>query len=90
MGFLPERLISRVKFNEMTYTRPDIDALLAVQELAAKPFIPGTAMPVRLYYEQGEAFAEYNTAANLASIPLHHTTLTGRPSRTSLMPTAPP
>ncbi len=46
---------------------------------------------VRLYYEQSEAFAEYNTAANLANI--HYTCDTRdaywKPSRTSLMPTAP-
>ena len=62
-----------MKFSEMTYTRPDIDALLArCKELAAK----ATAAPdggalVKLYYEQSEAFAEYNTAANLANI--HYT-----------------
>ena len=62
-----------MKFNEMTYTRPDIDALLArCRELAAKAGAPphGDAL-VRLYYEQSEAFAEYNTAANLANI--HYT-----------------
>ena len=62
-----------MKFNEMTYTRPDIDALLArCRELAAKAAaaLDGDAL-VRLYYEQSEAFAEYNTAANLANI--HYT-----------------
>lgn len=62
-----------MKFNEMTYTRPDIDALLArCRELAAKAAAAsdGDAL-VRLYYEQSEAFAEYNTAANLANI--HYT-----------------
>ena len=59
-----------MKFNEMTYTRPDIDALLArCRELAAKAAAaPDGAALVRLYYEQSEAFAEYNTAANLANI----------------------
>ena len=62
-----------MKFNEMTYTRPDIDALLArcwevAATAAAAP--DGDAL-VRLYYEQSEAFAEYNTAANLANI--HYT-----------------
>ena len=62
-----------MKFNEMTYTRPDIDALLArCSELAAKAAAaPDGDALVRLYYEQSEAFAEYNTAANLANI--HYT-----------------
>ena len=62
-----------MKFNEMTYTRPDIDALLArCRELAAKAAAaPDGDSLVRLYYEQSEAFAEYNTAANLANI--HYT-----------------
>ena len=62
-----------MKFNEMTYTRPDIDALLArCRELAAKAVAaPDGDALVRLYYEQSEAFAEYNTAANLANI--HYT-----------------
>ena len=62
-----------MKFNEMTYTRPDIDALLArCRELAAKAAAaPDGDALVRLYYEQSEAFAEYNTAANLANI--HYT-----------------
>ena len=62
-----------MKFNEMTYTRPDIDALLArCKELAAKAAAaPDGDALVRLYYEQSEAFAEYNTAANLANI--HYT-----------------
>ena len=62
-----------MKFNEMTYTRPDIDALLArCKELAAKAAAaPDGGALVKLYYEQSEAFAEYNTAANLANI--HYT-----------------
>ena len=62
-----------MKFNEMTSTRPDIDALLArCRELAAKAAAaPDGDALVRLYYEQSEAFAEYNTAANLANI--HYT-----------------
>ena len=62
-----------MKFNEMTYTRPDIDALLArCRELTAKAAAaPDGDALVRLYYEQSEAFAEYNTAANLANI--HYT-----------------
>ena len=62
-----------MKFNEMTYTRPDIGALLARRkELAAKAAAaPDGDALVRLYYEQSEAFAEYNTAANLANI--HYT-----------------
>ena len=62
-----------MKFSEMTYTRPDIGALLArCKELAAKAAAaPDGDALVRLYYEQSEAFAEYNTAANLANI--HYT-----------------
>ncbi len=62
-----------MKFNEMTYTRPDIGALLArCKELAAKAAAaPDGDALVTLYYEQSEAFAEYNTAANLANI--HYT-----------------
>ena len=62
-----------MKFNEMTYTRPDIDALLAqCKVLAAKAAAaPDGDALVKLYYEQSEAFAEYNTAANLANI--HYT-----------------
>ena len=48
-----------MKFNEMTYTRPDIGALLArCKELAAKAAAaPDGDALVRLYYEQSEAFA---------------------------------
>ena len=62
-----------MKFSEMTYTRPDIDALLArCKELAAKAAAaPDGGALVKLYYEQSKAFAEYNTAANLANI--HYT-----------------
>ena len=62
-----------MKFNEMTYTRPDIDALLArCKELAARAAAaPDGDALVKLYYEQSEAFAEYNTASQLANI--HYT-----------------
>ena len=62
-----------MKFQEMTYTRPDIDALLArCKELAAKAAAaPSDEAIVDVYYEQSRAFADYNTAANLASI--HYT-----------------
>ena len=62
-----------MKFNEMTYTRPDIDALLArCKELAARAAAaPDGEALVKLYYEQSEAFAEYNTASQLANI--HYT-----------------
>jgi len=73
MEFSPGKECFPMKFNEMTYTRPDIDALLArCRELAAKAAAaPDGDALVRLYYEQSEAFAEYNTAANLANI--HYT-----------------
>ena len=62
-----------MKFQEMTYTRPDIDALLArCKELAARAAAaPDGDALVALYYEQSEAFAEYNTASQLANI--HYT-----------------
>ena len=45
-----------MKFNEMTYTRPDIDALLArCRELAAKAAAaPDGDALVRLYYRSEE------------------------------------
>ena len=62
-----------MKFSEMTYTRPDIDTLLArCKELAARAAAaPDGEALVKLYYEQSEAFAEYNTASQLANI--HYT-----------------
>ena len=62
-----------MKFNEMPYSRPDINALLArCKELAAKAAAaPDGGALAALYFEQSEAFAEYNTAANLANI--HYT-----------------
>ena len=62
-----------MKFSEMTYTRPDIDALLArCKELATRAAAaPDGDALVKLYYEQSEAFAEYNTASQLANI--HYT-----------------
>ena len=62
-----------MKFSEMTYTRPDIDTLLArCKELTAKAAAAdsGEAL-VETYYEQSRAFADYTTAANLANI--HYT-----------------
>ena len=62
-----------MKFSEMTYTRPDISALLArCKELAAKAAAAPTGQAlVDVYYEQSRAFADYNTASQLASI--HYT-----------------
>lgn len=62
-----------MKFSEMNYTRPDIDALLArCKELAAKAASAASGEElVEAYYEQSRAFADYNTAANLANI--HYT-----------------
>ena len=80
-----------MKFNEMTYTRPDIDALLAeCKQLAAKAAAADSDEAiVETYYEQSRAFADYTTASNLANI--HYTatpvTPTGKPSRISLTPT---
>ena len=52
-----------MKFSEMTYTRPDIDTLLArCKELTAKAAAAdsGEAL-VETYYEQSRAFADYTT-----------------------------
>ena len=62
-----------MKFSEMTYTRPDIDALLArCKQLAAKAADAqdGDAL-IQVYYEQSRAFADYTTASQLANI--HYT-----------------
>ena len=50
-----------MKFSEMTYTRPDIDALLAdCKALAAKAAAaPDGDALVAVYYEQSRAFADY-------------------------------
>ena len=62
-----------MKFSEMTYTRPDIDALLAdCKALAAKAAAaPDGDALVAVYYEQSRAFADYTTASQLANI--HYT-----------------
>ena len=62
-----------MKFSEMTYTRPDINALLArCKQLAAKAADAqdGDAL-IQVYYEQSRAFADYTTASQLANI--HYT-----------------
>ena len=62
-----------MKFSEMTYTRPDIDALLArCKQLAAKATdAPDGDALIQVYYEQSRAFADYTTASQLANI--HYT-----------------
>ena len=62
-----------MKFSEMSYTRPDIDALLGqCRALAAKAAGAASGEElVNVYYEQSRAFADYSTAAQLASI--HYT-----------------
>ena len=59
-----------MKFSEMTYTRPDIDALLArCKQLAAKAAdAPDGDALIQVYYEQSRAFADYTTASQLANI----------------------
>jgi len=62
-----------MKFNEMTYTRPDISALLEKcrgLEDQVRAAQSGEEI-IALYYEQSRAFADYNTALNLAYI--HYT-----------------
>ena len=63
-----------MKFSEMTYTRPDIDALLATcKALAAKAAAaPDGDALVAVYYEQSRAFADYTTASQ----PVSYTHLT--------------
>ena len=62
-----------MKFSEMSYPRPDIDALLGqCKALAAKAAGAASGEElVNVYYEQSRAFADYSTAAQLASI--HYT-----------------
>ena len=61
-----------MKFSEMTYTRPDINALLArCKQLAAKRRCAGRRRLIQVYYEQSRAFADYTTASQLANI--HYT-----------------
>ena len=81
-----------MKFSEMSYTRPDIDALLGqCKALAAKAAGAASGEElVNVYYEQSRAFADYSTAAQASTTPATPVTLIGRPSRTSLMPTVPP
>ena len=62
-----------MKFSEMPYARPDIDAILAqcrqfAADAAAAP--PGEAL-AKVYYDQSAAMGAFSTAANLASI--HYT-----------------
>ena len=67
-----------MKFSEMTYTRPDIDALLArCKQLAAKAADAqdGDAL-IQVYYEQSRAFADYTTASQLANIQMWDQDLT--------------
>ena len=83
-----------MKFSEMSYTRPDIDALLGqCKALAAKAAGAASGEElVNVYYEQSRAFADYSTAAQLASI--HYTCDTRdaywKAEQDSLMPTVPP
>ena len=83
-----------MKFSEMSYTRPDIDALLGqCKALAAKAAGAASGEElVNVYYEQSRAFADYSTAAQLASI--HYTCDTRdaywKAEQDFLMPTVPP
>ena len=62
-----------MKFSEMTYTRPDIDAILAqCRQFAQRAAQAASGEElVQLYYDQSAALADYTTAANLANI--HYT-----------------
>ena len=58
-----------MKFSEMTYTRPDIDALLArCKQLAAKAADAPDGDALIQVYEQSRAFADYTTASQPATI----------------------
>ena len=52
-----------MKFSEMSYTRPDIDALLGqCKALAAKAAGAASGEElVNVYYEHSRAFADYST-----------------------------
>ena len=58
-----------MKFSEMTYTRPDIDAILAQCRQFAQRAVQAASGEelVQLYYDQSAARADYTTAANLAA-----------------------
>jgi M3 family oligoendopeptidase len=62
-----------MKFSEMKYERPNIEAILALcEELAAKAAAADSDEAIiAAYYEQDKALSAYNTAAQLASI--HYT-----------------
>ena len=62
-----------MKFSEMIYTRPDIEALLAqCREFAARAAAaPDSQSLTALYFEQSRAFADYTTASQLVNI--HYT-----------------
>ena len=62
-----------MKFSEMTYTRPDIEALLAqCKDFAARAAAaPDSQSLTALYFEQSRAFADYTTASQLVNI--HYT-----------------
>ena len=62
-----------MKFSEMPYARPDIDAILkrCAQFAADAATAPSGEALVKLYYDQSAAMADYTTAANLANI--HYT-----------------
>ena len=62
-----------MKFSEMTYTRPDIEALLTqCREFAARAAAaPDSQSLTALYFEQSRAFADYTTASQLVNI--HYT-----------------
>ena len=59
-----------MKFSEMPYARPDIDATLALCASLAKKAAAAASGEelVALYFEQSRALADYNTAETLASI----------------------
>ena len=67
-----------MKFSEMPYARPDIDAILArCAQFAADAAAADTDEAlVKVYYDQSAAMADYSTAANLANI--HYTCDTPR------------
>src|SRR5699024_11001062 len=68
-----------MKFSEMPYARPDIDAILArcrqfAADAAAAP--TGEALD-KVYYDQSAAMGAFSTSANLANI--HYTCDTRNP-----------
>ena len=87
----PGKELIPMKFSEMTYTRPDIDALLAdCKALAAKAAAaPDGDALVAVYYAP-LPITPPPLSWPISTTPATPATLLGRLNRISLTPTAPP